>query len=143
MTLTVEPAGSRDSGPCECCGNTSRTVWGYLHRGNRAVAAYYVRWTLGRPDHGASVDLITGSWGPGSSASDRAVVAVAHRLMPEGGQFMVVDATGRPTAGSALAATALRRADVVGTPLAGQVFEMLDAIWLQDARIRELAGLTT
>jgi len=48
---------------------------------------------------------------------------------------MVVDATERPIANSPLVGGALRRQDVVGTPLAEQVFGLVDAIFLQDSRI--------
>ena len=30
-SLHVEPTGSRDSGPCECCGANTRRVWGFVH----------------------------------------------------------------------------------------------------------------
>ena len=53
--LTLEVSESSDFGPCECCGAKSRTVWAYLHRGERTEAAYFVQWTLGQVDrHGAT-----------------------------------------------------------------------------------------
>jgi hypothetical protein len=47
---------------------------------------------------------------------------------------MVIDAQGRPAATGNLAATGLRREDVIGTPLAQQVFSLTDAIYEQDGR---------
>ena len=140
MAITVYPEGSNDHGTCECCGNMSRTVWGYLHEGGAAVAAYFVQWTLSRVgDHGANFDLVIGKWGEQSSPENRSVVAVAFRWMPEGPQFMVIDAAERPAAQAKdLAATAKRRDEVIGTPLAPRVFEMLDAIWVGDRRIAEV-----
>jgi len=35
----------------------------------------------------------------------------------------------------------LLRAEVVGTPLASEVFALVDAIWLTDSRIAEVKGL--
>src|SRR5581483_4903170 len=139
-SFTVEPSGSSDHGPCECCGNNSRTVWGNIHAGQETVAVYYVQWTLNRvADHGANFDLILGPWGEGTSSADRCVVAVAYRLIDGKPQFMVIDADGRPVAKSGkLAEMVLRRDQVVGTPLAPDVFAILDAIWLDDGRIREL-----
>lgn len=67
-----EIADSSDFGPCDCCSANSRTVWGYLHRGDAAEAAYFVQWTLGQVDrHGANFDLIVGKWGTGTSRHDR------------------------------------------------------------------------
>ena len=62
--LTVEATDSNNFGPCECCGNDSRRVWGWVHSPTATVAAYFVHWTLGRVfDHGANFDLIIGAWG--------------------------------------------------------------------------------
>jgi hypothetical protein len=46
---------------------------------------------------------------------------------------MVVDPDER-FSGVDLAATALKRDDVINTPLADQVFSVVDAIYLQDGR---------
>jgi hypothetical protein len=138
----VEAVGSNDHGPCECCGNRSRTVWGCLRSGGRLVASYFVQWTLTRVhDHGANFDLVLGRWGEGTSPADRKIVAVAYRIIDGAPQFMVIDAADRPVAKSGkLAAAALRRDQVIGTPLATDVFAMLDSVWLSDDRIGELTG---
>jgi hypothetical protein len=47
---------------------------------------------------------------------------------------MVIDAAGRPIGDGTLAATTLGRSDVIGTPLAPQVFSIVDAIYEQDSR---------
>jgi hypothetical protein len=53
---------------------------------------------------------------------------------------MVIDATERPIAGGELVGRALRREEVIDTPLAKQAFDIIDAIWLQDQRIEEIRG---
>jgi hypothetical protein len=117
-------------------------VWGYVKNGPQTAAAYYVQWTLTRVhDHGANFDLVLGRWGHGTSPADRQVIAVAYRLINGAPQFMVIDAAGRRVAmDGTLAAHALRRDQVVGTPLAEKAFAMFDAIWLADSRIKELTG---
>lgn len=135
---TLEIDGSKDFGNCGCCGNTSRTVWGYVSRGDVGEAAYFVQWTVGAVDqHGASFDLIVGKWG-GAPASERCGVSVAFRRMPTGPGFMIIDAETRPIAQNENVGTCLRRDEVVGTPLAKQVFDILDTICIQDPRIAEL-----
>ena len=47
---------------------------------------------------------------------------------------MVVDAMARPISNEGLAGSALAREDVIGTPLAAQVFSLTDAIYEQDGR---------
>jgi hypothetical protein len=87
---------------------------------------------------GAHFDLILGQWGDGASATRRWAVSLAFRQTAEGPQFMVVDAAGRPTADSDLVGSALRREEVLGTAIADQAFAVVDAVWLQDARLAEL-----
>jgi len=137
MALTIEPDGSNDYGPCKCCGNMSRTVWGYIHRDGEMAAVYYVHWTLGRIDHGARVELIMGRWGDDSSADDRSAVAIACRVQAGEPQFMIRDAEAKQ---DELATHALRRDQIVGTPMSAEIFEMVDAIWLDEKRIGELGG---
>jgi hypothetical protein len=139
--MEIEPTGSNDYGPCECCGNMSRCVWGFVHAPQGSLAAYSVHWTLTRvPDHGANFDLVIGKWGEGATPADRVVVSLAYRLGETGPSFMVIDPTDRPVASGGLADRALLRADVVGKPIAREAFAIVDAILAQDARVAELMG---
>jgi hypothetical protein len=137
MKLTIDPDGSNDYGPCKCCGNMSRTVWGYIQRDEEMIAVYYVHWTLGRVDHGVRVELIIGKWDDDASADDRSTVELACRVQKGEPQFMIRDAGPKQ---DELAAHALRRDQVVGTPMAAEIFKMVDAIWLNEERIGELGG---
>jgi len=138
MDLRVEPQSSSE-GRCTCCGGTTRTVTGLISTPEAGVAAYFVSWTVGAvASHGAKFDLIIGSWGAGAPADDRVAVALELRMIEGRPQFMVQDAAGRPAAQASLAPRALRREEVIGTPLAQEVFDMIDAIWLQDARITDI-----
>jgi hypothetical protein len=140
MRLVVELDGHSEFGPCECCGHTSRRVWGYLHDDDATRAAYLVTWTPGHLDHDPAFELIVGRWGEGATAADRVRVALRCRFSGSGPQFMVVDAARGDEARRALAAAELTRAQVVGTPLATDIFAMVDAIWLGDARLGEFTG---
>jgi hypothetical protein len=139
--LRVEPTGTKDHGPCECCGNNSRCVWGFIHARKGMLASYFVHWTVGRvSDHGANFDLILGNWGAKAIAADRRLVTLAYRLFETGPEFMVIDGHERPAANSELFGRVLRRSEVVGQPIAKQAFDAVDAILAQDARVLELLG---
>ncbi|MCE9531011.1 MAG: hypothetical protein K8T89_07790 [Planctomycetes bacterium] len=139
--LEIEPTGQNDHGPCPCCGNTSRCVWGLVHGPKGAVAAYYAHWTVSRvADHWPNFDLIIGKWGDGTTAADRCMVALRYRLMDDGPTFMVIDPDDRPAAKSELVGRALPRADVIGKPIAEQAFAIVDTILAQDDRLAELLG---
>lgn len=133
--FAVEQMGE-SSGHCDCCGNESQCVWGMVHDGDAALAAYWMNWTASHLSHpGANLDLVIGRWGHDASADDRVIVSLLHRQQPDGSPaLMVIDAADRPAAKGELARTALARTDVVDTPLAAQVFALVDAIYEQDDR---------
>jgi len=132
----VEATGE-SSGKCDCCGNESRSVWGFVHEvAGPTVAAYFMHWAAGHlNDEGANLDLVIGPWGDGTTSKERCGVSLLHRDQEHGSpSLMVIDAAGRPIGDGTLAATTLGRSDVIGTPLAPQVFSIVDAIYEQDNR---------
>ena len=139
--ITIERTGSKDTGVCDCCGRTSRSVWGLVSAGADGLAAYYVHWTVGHvPDRGANIDLIVGRWGSDTTAADRSAVALAYRLLDTGPAMMAIDASSRSFSHSSLIGKVLCRNDVVSTPLAQQAFAIADAVLAQDDRVAELLG---
>lgn len=131
----VETTGE-SGGKCDCCGNESRSVWGFVHEADGpTVAAYFMHWTDGHLNEpGANLDLVLGPWGEGTTSDDRYCVALVHREQDDAPSVMVVDAADRPIGDGTLAATTLARSDVIGTPLAPMVFSIVDAIYEQDGR---------
>lgn len=142
MGLDVEYFDSSE-GTCECCGTTTRGVAGLVHDhdAERTVASYTVRWTVGHlAEHGASVAVVLGSWGDDSTAEDRIAVRLSYGWTLSGTiAFSVMDAELGNLA--PIAGAALGRSEVIGTPLARNVFNVLDAIWLQDERLSYLSEL--
>jgi hypothetical protein len=136
--LVINPEDERTFGPCACCGNMTRRVWGYVGRGETTIAAYFVEWTPGHIDQAANFDLILGEWGEKTRPSDRKAVALAFRQPETGPSFMVVDAADRPVSRSSLVGEALSREQVVSEPIAKTVFAICDSIFLQDHRLSPL-----
>ncbi len=132
----VEPT-EESSSYCDCCGNQTRSVWGFVHEGEGTVAAYFVHWTVGKSieDHPANYDLIYGSWGDGTDAKHRCAISLIHFETDGVPGVSVIDAKSRAIADSDLISSALGREDVVGTPLAEHVFAIFDAVILQDSRL--------
>lgn len=137
QSLTIDPTGE-SIGHCDCCGTGTRRIWGLAYNDGEAVGAYFVGWTEQRPDHGASIELILGKWGETTAQQDRYVVAMDCRIVEASPQFMIVDAEGRLPSTSNLAGSALKRSEVTDTPLAPQVFALVDAIYLGDPRLEEV-----
>ncbi|MDD7974011.1 hypothetical protein [Roseinatronobacter alkalisoli] len=137
IVFEVEPT-EESGGFCDCCGNQTRTVWGYVHeKAGGTVAAYFVQWTVGKSieDHPANFDLIYGTWGEGASKNDRRAISLIHFETEGIPGVSVVNANDRPIASSDLVGSAMSREELIGTPLAQQVFAIFDAVLLQDSRL--------
>jgi hypothetical protein len=130
--------GGESGGHCDCCGQTSKTIWGSVLSAEQTVAVYYVQWTVASPQHYPNIDLILGEWSDGTAGADRALVALQYQPKIGGGSVRVIDAKGRPPEHSDICGTGLARDDVIGTPLAQNIFAVVDAIWLGDDRIAEM-----
>jgi hypothetical protein len=128
----------QSEGTCDCCGRTTKTVWGDLGIENKTVAIYYVSWTRGARDHPANIDLIIGPWEEESNPSQRVLVSLLYKFEPNGGSFMVIDSEQRLHKKREICGRGMRRVEVVGTALADQIFEYVDAIWLSDPRVSEV-----
>ena len=133
-----------DFGPCECCGDVSRRATGMVRRDGDAYAIYHVDWTTQQvARHGAEFYLLLGRFGEGTTAADKFLVALHFFIEPDTFGFMVVDANQTPMATHPLAGRSLTREDVVDTPLAQEVFDLIDAIWLNDGNISEVTDSVT
>lgn len=140
--LKLEATGEKVHGPCDCCGNVTRTVWGFVHKeSGPTLASYYVTWTTSSPRHDAFFDLIIGRWGDDASSADRKGVSLAYRASK--GSFMVINAGERPIATSPLISAALPAAQVVNDSISTTAYAIVDVIWLNDVRIAEIRGWPT
>jgi hypothetical protein len=137
--IVVEPTKHNDSGPCECCGAMSRTVWGHIYADGESRAVYYVQWTLGQvPRHGANVDLLMGEWGDDSTPQQRVAVSIVYRVGEHGPEFYSIDPDHRPHAQSGLADNFIPGRHVLGNPVGADAYAFLHAIFGQDQRVSEL-----
>ena len=126
-------------GPCECGGDTSLLASGLVRRDQEPYAAYQVHWTKNQvAKHGAEFYIVLGEFGDGTTAADKFAVALHFFVEDERHGFMVVDADQTSIASHPLVGSALPRSNVIDTPLAEEVFELVDAIWLEDENIAEV-----
>lgn len=113
----------------------TQRVWGFVYEADAALAAYFVEWTPGHEASSATFDFIVGAWGDGTNSVGRKAVSLEFRKLESGPAFMVIDAKTRPTANSALISEALSREDVLGTPVADEVYRICDAVYLEEPRL--------
>lgn len=138
MAIEYDAQSEVELGPCPDCGQKTRRIWGYVYRSGLPTAAYYVEWTPAHAQREAAFDLIVGTWGVDSVPGDRQAVAVTFRVLDTGPAFMVQDSSMRAIASNPLVTRALNRVQVVGHPIAAEVFRICDSIYLADPRIDEL-----
>jgi len=102
-------------------------------------AIYQVHWTSNQVvKHGAEFYVILGEFGEGTTAADKFAVALHFFVEPDRFGFSVVDADKTAISSHPLVGRALPRADVIDKPLAKEVFDLIDAIWLNDGNIAEI-----
>jgi hypothetical protein len=136
----IEDRKVTDYGLCECCGDMSRLASGMVRLNDEPYAAYQVHWTTQQvARHGAEVYIMLGQWGDGTTAADRFAVALHFFIESKTHGFMIVDADQTPMASHPLVGRVLSRESVIDTPLAQEVFNLVDAIWLEDENIAEVA----
>lgn len=131
--------GGESGGRCDCCGNETRTIWGYVHSSEQTIASYFVQWTRQAPKHFPNLDFLIGTWGD-NGVNDRKLISWLYN--PSAQSFMAIDSSKRPAASSPLCARALTREEVVSNAsLMEQATQLIDAVWLGDPRVDEVKEL--
>ncbi|MDR5652302.1 hypothetical protein [Ruixingdingia sedimenti] len=115
--------------PCDCCGTTTSRIEGELFAPAGWLAFYALRFAAGHRDHGVLFQIGTGDWSSGDPAARQLFRAVYD---PAAEGFRITDMPQDTGAN----ATALSRADILGTPFAPRAFAMLDAIFMHDSRLQ-------
>ena len=139
--LLVEPDG-QSGGVCDCCGNESSTVWGYVYYDEEPLASYFVHWTRNKPDHFPNFDIIFGTWGD-LGINDKKLASWVFNPSQDEGGFMVIDSGDREISKSDLVTEALTREDLIGNANYMEITtSIIDAIWLQDERIEAIRAWT-
>ena len=131
----IEAGRANDLAPCVCCGATSRIVRGFVYEAGTARAVYLVRWSFGPRHRDGDVAVSIGGWCD-ADPSQRRLVALSLRQLEKGPAFMVVDAASTQWGEEDELGAPMGRDEVIGTPLAREIFAILDAVAQQDARVR-------
>jgi hypothetical protein len=76
----VETGDSAEHGPCPDCGAQTRSVWGYVYADETPRATYFIRWTDGHLERGATLLISLGKWGEGSKPTERRSIGMECRM---------------------------------------------------------------
>lgn len=141
MQMIAASPWKESFGICKCCGRKSKTIWGDLSDSEITQAVYFVQWIVDAPEHLTNIDLVMGRWGEDAGPDNRILVSLLFQPGNDGGSFMIIDGEGRPADSRTLCKRALRRAEIIGTPMASEVFGLVDALWLTEPRLDEVKAL--
>jgi hypothetical protein len=124
-------------GTCPCCGSDTACTLGEVVQDGNQVAKYLVKWTVGNPTH--DMGWLLSLREPGSNRS----VSVSLGYSFEHRAFMVhhVRDYSWDADDPAGYGEILDRDQVIGTPLAKQVFDLVDDIWLSDPYVLDFVDL--
>ncbi len=138
--IRLEASGEKQFGPCACCGEMTKRIWGFAYSDEVALAAYFVDWNPKHEPMEAAFDLILGDWGDHKTAEDRSAVSLTFRQTKTGPAFMVIDAEERPVAKSPLISRSRSREEVLAShELCTVIFALCDAIYLDEPRLTFLS----
>ncbi len=124
-------------GVCPCCGSDTAYTRGVVENDGPQLASYLIKWTVGDPSHGMGwlVSLSDPVSGREVSISLSYSFEHASFMVRHIGDYSWDD---DDTAGFG---ELLDRDQVIGTPLAGRVFEIVDDIWLSDPYVQAFVAL--
>ena len=133
LGFTVDQGRANELPACDCCGHPTRIVRGFVFKEGTARAVYLVRWKPGSA-HDAELAVIVGGWCD-ADATPRRTIALRLRQVETGLAFMVVDADPKRWDDSIELGLSMSSSEVTRSELAGEVYEILDAVADGDARL--------
>ncbi|SMX49579.1 hypothetical protein [Maliponia aquimaris] len=123
--------GETEQGTCRCCGAPTTIVTGYLEVGALSAGWYTVGATMGEPDHLPLVRIYLGDWSDSAGPAERWGLRIG--ITPDGPNLL--DWPEKDRAEARPVFSPLDRAQVLGTPMEAQVFDLLDTILSGDSRL--------
>jgi len=135
QSLLVEEDG-RSTGLCDCCQNETISLSGFVSTESESLAAYFIAYTNGQPDHGAEFTFVVGKWGEEAMAKDRFVIVMHH--FPEKGFMIDRNIEEKKANMRELASNFLNREDIIGSRFADTLFSIVDAVYMKDSRLDEM-----
>ena len=135
QNLLVEEEG-RSTGVCDCCQNETISLSGFVSTEAESLAAYFIAYTNGQPEHGAEFTFVVGNWSEDAMAKDRFVIVLHH--FPEKGFMLDSDFAEKKANMRELASNFLNREDIIGSEFADTLFSIVDAVYMKDSRLDEM-----
>ena len=141
--ITIEMGPDKPPFKCECCGEKSQTVHGFVYSNDNAHAVYYAGWSEGHPDQGVCMAISVGEWGDGADPANRRCVTMDCRIRDDQFQFSVFDADQSSWSDVAHLGEKLSRNAALSDPQIGVYFHIAEHIISDDIRVVEYLEAST
>jgi hypothetical protein len=136
MAITIDFEPPRESGPCECCGDTTTSLTRFVYKDGHAHAIYYARFSTNHPERLVKAAVSIGEWGEGSNPAQRTAFALELRAGPDNYEVQVCDAASSPWSDATLLGPMLDREPALAHPLIDEVFHITDHAVLEDRPLK-------
>lgn len=135
--VTLELGDEHEPTTCSCCGNTTRTVHGFVYADGDAHAVYFATWTQGHVEKGVVMAVGVGEWGEGASPGRRRSVGLECRLGADQVQFTLTDPEQSPWGRTEFLGQMLSREAALKDPALPEIFHIAEHVVTDDARVAE------
>ena len=129
----IEYQPPSQSATCSCCGGVTTGLTRFVEWQGCPCSIVVISFSEAHPEVPARGIIGVGSFGDGTSESDRAAFAV--ELLPNG--VFLTDATEEQWPASEILGTKLSRAEALEHPLKPNLFALIDELYLNDRPLQE------
>jgi hypothetical protein len=134
--ITIELGEERELSHCECCGNVTRSVHGFLYKDNDAYAVYFASWTDNHKERVVTIAIGLGEWGDNATEEDRFSVGLNAWSVAEQKNFAVIEPSDSPWGATKFIGRMMSRDSVLASPEKEEFFHVAEHIVNDDPRIK-------
>ena len=120
---------------CSHCGEQSLTVWGYVSQDHAAHSIYYANLMTGHKEASARLTISFGGWGEEDDVAKRRWVFIEARPTADRYEMMVRETGESLCFGKTILGSPITRAEVLGSSLKDEIFEITDFIAFNDPAV--------
>lgn len=133
--ITIEPGEAHEATSCECCGNKTETVHGFVYNNDDAYAVYFASWTIGHSERGVTMAIGLGEWGDGAASSQRRSIGLQCRTTDDEIQFMVIEPDQSPWGRKEFLGRMLPRETALQDSAIKEFFQIAERVVDDDPRV--------
>ena len=115
-----------ESGICECCGNATLLLVSDLQADGKSYCDYSIRWTKGREMDPWGIFLVT------FDGEKNIGISIEYRAMENAFMIANSDRFSWPKEMLKKEIIFAEREDLIGTPIANWIFQILDYLWANE-----------